>query len=434
LLAVSQSTKHTEIASEYAVAITDKSVASETLAGNAFSFRDDSLAGLRKLRVAVVHDWLTAYAGSEKVLEQILQLFPQAELFTLVDHLPVAQRPFIAGRTIHTSFLQRLPFSAQLFRKLLWLFPLAIESFDLSPFDLVLSSSHAVAKGVITGPDQLHICYCHSPIRYAWDCQHEYLRQAGLDAGLKSIYARTALHYLRLWDVRTASGVDQFIANSSFIARRIRKAYSRPATVIHPPVDVDKFPLTTQKSDYYVTASRLVPYKRVDLIVQAFAKMPDRRLLVIGDGPEMRSCQKLAASNVQMLGYQTDEVLRATLGKARAFIFAAEEDFGISVVEAQACGTPVICYGKGGVLDSVIDRETGIYFPEQSVESIVSAVERFEALTVPLSPFKIRAQAQRFSPEQFQNKFARNVALMWKEHCIHIRGMAQASEGLAMSA
>jgi len=391
---------------------------------------------IAKVRVAVVHDWLTAYAGSEKVLEQILLLFPHAELFTLVDHLPASQRAFVNGRIIHTSFLQRIPLSAKLFRKLLWLFPLAIESFDLSSFDLILSSSHAVAKGVITGPDQLHICYCHSPIRYAWDCQHEYLRQAGLQSGLMSAYARSALHYLRMWDVRTASGVDHFIANSNFIARRIAKAYSRTSTVIHPPVEVDKFPLVHQKSDYYVTASRLVPYKRVDLIVQAFASLPDRRLLVIGDGPERRACQKLAGSNVQLLGYQSDEQLRAIVGRARAFVFAAEEDFGISPVEAQACGTPVICYGRGGVLDSVVDRTTGLYFPHQTSESIVNAIRRFEALKTSLDPFEIRAQAELFSPQEFQSRFHRHVAAQWAGHCARLNyGAARAAEEtLAMSA
>jgi len=391
---------------------------------------------IAQIRVAVVHDWLTAYAGSEKVLEQILQLFPHAELFTLVDHLPPAQRAFLKGRVIHTSFLQRVPLSAKLFRKLLWLFPLAIESFDLSSFDLILSSSHAVAKGVITGPDQLHICYCHSPIRYAWDCQHEYLRQAGLQSGLMSAYARSALHYLRLWDVRTAPGVDHFVANSNFIARRIAKAYSRTSTVIHPPVEVDKFPLVCQKSDYYVTASRLVPYKRVDLIVQAFTRLPNRRLLVIGDGPEMRTCRKLAGSNVSLLGYQSDEQLRTIIGGARAFVFAAEEDFGISPVEAQACGTPVICYGKGGVLDSVVDRATGLYFLQQTSESIVNAIRSFEALKAPLDPFEIRAQAELFSPQEFRNRYHRHVAAQWARHCARLNYSSAwaAEETLAMSA
>ncbi len=385
--------------------------------------------------MAVVHDWLTAYAGSEKLLAQILKLFPQAELFTLVDHLPPAERGFLKGRVIHTSFLQGLPFSAKLFRKLLCLFPVAIESFDLSSFDLILSSSHAVAKGVITGPDQLHVCYCHSPIRYAWDCQHEYLRQTGLDSGVRSLYARLALHYLRLWDVRTANGVNDFVANSNFIARRIAKAYARSATVIHPPVEVDQFPLVIKKDNYYVTASRLVPYKRVDLIVQAFANLPDKHLLVIGDGPEMRSCQKLAGPNVQMLGYQTDKQLRELVSRARAFVFAAEEDFGISPVEAQACGTPVICYGKGGVLDSVVDGETGIYFPEQSAASIVRAIRRFEALDSPLNPFVIHAHAQEFSPKHFQSQYRHHVAALWEQHCAQLRVTSpKIAAGLATSA
>jgi glycosyltransferase involved in cell wall biosynthesis len=395
----------------------------------------EAILGLRQLRVAVVHDWLTAYAGSEKVLEQILLLFPQAELFTLVDHLPTAERTFVDNRTIHTSLLQKIPFSAQVFRKLLWLFPLAIESFDLSLFDLILSSSHAVAKGVLSGPDQLHICYCHTPIRYAWDCQHEYLRQGGLDAGIRSIYARVVLHYLRIWDMRTASGVDHFIANSSFVARRIGKVYSRKSTVIHPPADIDKFPMTCVKGDYYVTASRLVAYKRVDLIVQAFADLPDRRLIVIGDGPEMRKCRKLAAGNVQLLGHQSDKALCKIVAGARAFVFAAEEDFGISVVEAQACGTPVICYGKGGVLDSVVDHETGIYFSEQTPESIRCAIRRFEGLTTPLSADRMRAQALRFSPEEFRKHFVRLVAARWEEHSAHIRGTpSETPESLAMGA
>lgn len=376
---------------------------------------------LGDLRVAIVHDWLTGYAGSERVLEQILLLFPQAELFSLVDHVPPTERRFLQGRPVNTSFLQGVPFSAQLFRKLLWLFPAAIESFDLSQFELVISSSHAVAKGVITGPDQLHVCYCHSPIRYAWDRQHEYLRQAGLEKGILSIYARAALHYLRLWDVRTAAGVNHFVANSSFIARRIAKVYAREAAVIHPPVAVNEFHINHEKSDCYVTASRLAPYKRVDLIVRAFAKMPNRRLIVIGDGPEMEKCRRLAASNVELMGYQPDDVLREAVGKARAFVFAAEEDFGISVVEAHAAGTPVICFGRGGVLDSVVNGQTGIYFYQQSVQSIIEAVENFEALEFPLNALTIQAQAQQFSTENFRDRFLSYVAARWEEHSLDLK-------------
>ncbi len=368
---------------------------------------------VRGLRIAIVHEWMTTVAGSEKVLQQMLLLFPNADLFVLVDHLPAKDRKFLDGRTIRTSFLQRMPFSAYLFRKLLWMLPSAIESFDLSEYDLVLSSSHAVAKGVITGPDQLHICYCHSPIRYAWDCQHQYLRQAGLYRGLGSLYARATLHYLRLWDVRTAHGVDHFIANSHFVGRRIKKVYQRESQVIHPPVDVDSFGFEAQKDDYYLTASRLVPYKRIDLIVEAFARTPERKLLVVGSGPEMQNCKKVAGPNVEFLGYQDDQSLRKLMSKARAFVFAAEEDFGIIVVEAQACGTPVICLGRGGALDSVIENQTGVFFKEQTAASIVDAVERFENLPEPLNPFLIRSHAQTFSAQRFQFALFQLVEKLW---------------------
>jgi glycosyltransferase involved in cell wall biosynthesis len=376
----------------------------------------NSSSSLRNLRVAIVHDWLTTFSGSEKVVEQMLALFPKADLFSLVDHLPSGDRGFLGGRKVKTSFLQTIPFSAKLFRKLLWLLPFAIESFDLSDYDLILSSSHAVAKGVLTGPDQLHVCYCHSPIRYAWDLQHDYLRQAGLTHGLMAIYARATLHYLRLWDLRTSHGVDHFLANSSFIGRRIQKVYRRDSVVLFPPVDTDRFALQTQKSDYYLTASRLVPYKRVDLIVEAFARTPNRRLLVVGDGSEMANCKKRAKANIEFLGYQDDASLYTLMSQARAFVFAAQEDFGITVVEAQACGTPVICLQRGGVLDSVIDGETGIFFEDQTCESLMDAVDRFEGLPEPLNPLVIRAQAEQFSIKHFGQNLRQILETFWIQH------------------
>jgi len=373
-------------------------------------------------RIAIVHEWLTTVAGSEKVLQQMLLLFPNADLFVLVDHLPAKDRQFLRGRTVHTSFLQNIPFSAQLFRKLLWILPSAVESLDLSEYDIVLSSSHAVAKGVITGPDQLHICYCHSPIRYAWDCQHQYLRQAGLHKGVLSLYARATLHYLRLWDVRTANGVDQFVANSNFVARRIKKVYQRPSRVIHPPVDVESFPFQDKKDDYYLTASRLVPYKRIDLIVEAFARTPERRLLVVGSGPELQNCKKFAKPNIEFLGYQEDQALRTLMGKAKAFVFAAEEDFGIIVVEAQACGTPVICLGRGGALDSVIEDQTGVFFEQQTAASIVDAVDRFETLPQSFDPARIRSHAETFSSERFRSVFFQLVDDLWNQQVLDRSG------------
>ncbi len=358
-------------------------------------------------RVAVVHDWLVVLGGGEGVLREIIKMFPDCDLFAVVDFLSDADRAWLFGKRATTSFIQKLPFAKKKYRGYLPLMPFAIEQLDLSSYDLVISSSHAVAKGVITGPDQTHICYCHSPIRYAWDLQHQYLRQAGLAGGLRSMSARLILHYIRIWDLRTANGVDQFIANSAYIARRIHKIYRRQAVVVHPPVDVGKFTARLDKEDFYFTASRMVPYKRVDLIVEAFAKMPQRRLIVIGDGPEMERIRKVAGRNVTLMGFQPNAVLRDHLQRARAFVFAAEEDFGILPVEAQACGTPVIAYGKGGALETVIGPDdawarapTGLFFDAQTVPAVIDAVERFEACTI--NPADCRAWAEGFSIEAFQ--------------------------------
>jgi glycosyltransferase involved in cell wall biosynthesis len=294
--------------------------------------------------------------------------------------------------------------------------PLAIEQFDLSAYNLVISSSHAVAKGVITGPDQLHISYVHSPIRYAWDLQHQYLRESGFDRGMKGWFARWALHRIRQWDVRTANGVDAFVANSKFIAKRIRKVYRRDAAVIYPPVDVEFFRLCERKDDFYLTASRMVPYKRVPMIVEAFASMPDRRLVVIGDGPAMDHVKRAGAGcrNIEILGYQHEDVLRDYMEKARAFVFAAEEDFGIVPVEAQACGTPVIAYGRGGVTETVRGPDaggppTGVLFHRQTTAAVVEAVERFEKEIERVSPAACRSNAMRFSAARFRSEFQRFV-------------------------
>lgn len=287
--------------------------------------------------------------------------------------------------------------------------PLAVEQFDLSSYDLVLTSSHAVAKGVLTGPNQVHVSYVHSPIRYAWDLQHQYLAEAGIKRGIKSWIARSLLHYMRIWDQRTAHGVDAFVANSEFVGRRIRKVYGSKASVVYPPVDVERFELGVKHEDFYVIASRMVPYKRIPLIVEAFGAMPDKRLVVIGDGPDFERCKALAEPNVELLGYQPDDVLVDYMQRARAFVFAAEEDFGISVVEAQACGTPVIAYGRGGARETVIDSHdpesaTGLFFDEQSVDAIVDAIGRFEA-HVPFRPEVCRRNAQRFTAERFRRDF-----------------------------
>nr|WP_322091623.1 glycosyltransferase family 4 protein [Paraburkholderia bannensis] len=365
--------------------------------------------GRRFGRVAVIHDWLVAYAGSEKVLEQILQMWPNADLFSVVDFFPEPLRGALGGKRAMTSFIQHLPRAKSSFRAYLPLMPLAVEQFDLSEYDLVISSSHAVAKGVLTGPNQVHVSYVHSPIRYAWDLQHQYLAEAGMQRGLRSWLARTMLHYMRIWDQRTAHGVDAFVSNSEFVARRIRKAYGCEASVVYPPVDVERFGLGDERGDYYLVASRMVPYKRIPLLVEAFASMPQRRLVVIGDGPDFARAKALATPNITLLGYQPDSVLVEHMQRARAFVFAAEEDFGISVVEAQACGTPVIAFGRGGARESVVDsqdpeRATGLFFMEQSVSSIVAALERFEEHT-PFRPEVCRRNAMRFSGERFKREF-----------------------------
>jgi glycosyltransferase involved in cell wall biosynthesis len=377
------------------------------------------------MKVAIIHDWLVTYAGAERVLEQMLAVYPSADIFTLIDFVPADQRQFLQHRPVHTSFLQRIPGVRRSYRRYLPLMPLAIEQFDLSGYDLVLSSSHAVAKGVITGPDQRHICMCYSPIRYAWDLQHQYLRETGLDRGLSGMLARWILHRLRVWDVRTSNGVDDFIAISRFIARRIWKTYRRESTVIYPPVDVDRFTPGGTRDDFYVTASRMVPYKRMDLIVEAFAAMPSRELIVIGDGPEASRIRTKASTNVRFLGHQPFEVLRDHLRGALAFVFAAEEDFGIAPLEAQACGTPVVAYGRGGVLESIrplgeSDEPTGLFFREQSVSALIGAVEQFERQRHQIQPENCRHNAERFAAGRFRRELQRHVENQLREMSIPV--------------
>lgn len=366
------------------------------------------------MKVAIVHDWLTLRGGAESCLAEMLNMFPQADLFCIVDFLPHQERDFLATRRVTTSFIQKMPGARKHYRSYLALMPLAIEQFDVTGYDVVISSTASVAKGVVTGPDQIHIAYTYSPIRYAWDLQHQYLAEAGLTKGIKSRIARLILHYMRLWDSRTAHGVDHFIAISDFIARRIRKAYGRTADVIYPPVDLDRFSLHEAKEDFYVTMSRMVPYKRIPLIVDAFAAMPDKQLVVIGDGPEMPAVRAAAGPNVIILGKQPDSVVVDHLQRARAFLFAAEEDFGIAPLEAQACGTPVIAYGKGGVLETIRGHDgpeqTGVFFAEQSTTSIIEAVRHLERRGDAITPKACRANVERFSVQRFRDEFSAFVA------------------------
>ncbi|WP_170825697.1 glycosyltransferase family 4 protein [Halomonas caseinilytica] len=356
------------------------------------------------MKIALVHDWLVTYAGAERVVEQIVALYPSVDIFSVVDFLPAERRGFLQGKKARTSFVQKLPFANRKYKSYFPIMPLAVEQLDVSDYDLIISSSHAVAKGVITGPDQLHICYCHSPVRYAWDMQHQYLKEAGLMKGPKSWLARWYLHKIRLWDLRTINGVDYFISNSDYIGRRIKKVYGRDSTTIYPNVAVEDFNVVGSKEDFYLTASRLVPYKKVDLIVRAFARMPDKKLVVIGDGPQMDKVKASATSNIQVLGYQSFNKLKEYMELAKAFVFAAEEDFGIIPVEAQACGTPVIAYGRGGARETVVEGKTGLFFNRQDESSLQATIRDFEANFVS-DPWAIRQHAERFSTAVFQKRF-----------------------------
>lgn len=377
------------------------------------------------MRVAIVHDWLVTYAGAERVLEQMLRCFPAADIFCVVDTLPDGKRGFVMNKPSTTTFVQRLPFVGSKYRAYLPIMPFAIEQLDLSAYDLILSSSHAVAKGVITGPDQLHICMCYSPIRYAWDLQHRYLKESRLDRGVRGWAARLLLHRIRTWDVRSANGVDAFIAISQFISRRIRKVYRRESMVIYPPVDTEFFTPGGAREDFYLTVSRLVPYKRVDLIVEAFARMPDRRLVVIGEGPDTNKVGEKATANITVMGHQPIETVRDYLRRCRAFVFAAEEDFGIAPLEAQACGAPVIAYGRGGVRETVVpvsrsgDKDlrasTGVFFLEQTPEAIAAAIRGFEGMPNAIGMKVCRENALRFGIERFRAEFKSYVDAEWEK-------------------
>jgi glycosyltransferase involved in cell wall biosynthesis len=364
---------------------------------------------LKPRRVAIVHDWLTSPGGAERVLRQMLLTYPEADLYTVCDFLPKKHRHLLEGRTPKTTFIQHMPFARTKHWMYLPLMPIAIEQFDLSSYDLVLSSSYCVAKGVLTGPDQTHLSYVHTPVRYAWHLQHQYLREMNLTKGVKAMMVRAVLHYLRIWDLRSAINVDAVVANSRYVAKQVARLYRQECFVLPPPVDLEGFALETKKEDYYITASRLVPYKRVDLVVKAFARMGRRRLIVVGDGPEMERVRAAARGfdNIQVLGYQPDDVLRRLVAKARAFVFAAIEDFGIAPLEAQASGTPVIALGSGGSLETMQPLEskdpTGVYFYEQTEEAIIAAVQEFECSGDRIRAVNCRRNAERFSTERFRS-------------------------------
>ncbi len=370
------------------------------------------------MRIALIHDWLDTWRGGENVLAELVTIFPQADLFALVDFLPEDWRSRLGGKRARTSFLQELPFARTRFRHYLPLMPRAIESLDVGAYDLVLSCSHAVAKGVRTRPDQFSVCYCLTPMRYAWDMSEQYLAASSLGRGPAAPLARALLRRLRGWDLRTSSRVDRYVAISGHIRERVRRCWNRDATVIHPPVDVAYFspdPAVPPPAarGYYVTASRWVPYKRVDAIVAAFDRLPGRRLIVVGDGPEARRVRAAAGANVEFVGEVPRERLRDLLRGARAFVFAADEDFGILPVEAQACGTPVIAYGRGGALETVIGEgagRTGAFFREQTPTAIAAEIARFDDAIAGLDPAACVRNAQRFASERFRQEMSAFIA------------------------
>lgn len=366
------------------------------------------------MKKALVHDWYYVNGGAEKVIESFTDIWNDFDHYSLVDFLNDNDRDkILKGSQVCTSFIQNLPTAKSNHRKFLQLFPYAIEQFNLSEYDLVISSSASVAKGALTNQNQLHICYCHSPMRYAWDLYHQYLQEAGLNRGIKGFYAKYVLAKMRIWDVCSSNRVDHFVANSKYIADRIKKVYNRDADIIYPPVDTKSFTLECNKEDYYFTASRLVPYKKIDLIVRAFNEMPNKKLIVAGSGPDFEKVLRLAKSNVEVLGFISNEEMKKHMQLAKAFVFAAEEDFGIVPVEAQACGTPVIGFGKGGVRETVINMHTGIYFEEQSINSIVNAVLKFEKVKWDYK--EIRKHSEKFSKERFENEFKNYTSLKYNE-------------------
>ena len=371
------------------------------------------------MRVAIVHDWLYVLGGAEKVLSAMVRCFPSADLFTLFDTLSPQDRAKAGLPKSRSTFLQHMPAISSKHRSYLPLMPIAIEQLDLSGYDVILSSSHAVAKGVITGADQLHISYVHSPMRYAWDLQHQCLREARLDRGVASWFARYILFKMRLWDTRTAAGVDAYLANSHYVGRRIRKVYGRSCTVLHPPVNVpaDLPPPASPtsmdgESGFYLAASRLVPYKNILAIVQAFAAMPGKRLVVAGTGPELDRLKAVGAPNVQFVGFVPDQELRQLMRSAKAFVFAAEEDFGIVPVEVQGEGTPVIALGRGGLRETVVTQglfPTGMFFERAEAPCIAAAVEAFEQSSHLFSRAACHTNALQFAAARFEHELTEFV-------------------------
>lgn len=373
------------------------------------------LEELNALRIAIVHEWFDSYAGSERVVEQLISLFPKADVFALVDFFPPSKRAILGNKTVKTSFIQRLPWARSGFRNYFPLFPLAVESHDLSAYDLVISSSHMVAKGVLVNQNQLHVSYCHSPCRYAWDLYHQYLREAGLKRGIKGFLAQYFLHRLRVWDQISTPRVHHFVANSGYIGKRISHVYGRKAQVVYPPVDTERFIPAGARGDYFFAASRLVPYKRMDVIVEAFRQRPNLKLIIVGSGPDEQNLRRRLSPNIEFRSEADASEFLKLMQDCRAFVFAAEEDFGITMAEAQAAGVPVIAYRRGGANEIVEDGKTGLLFAQQTPESLIETLDRFEETSTQFDRNYIRQSAQRFSIEAFRMGMVDQLFEQWRQ-------------------
>jgi glycosyltransferase involved in cell wall biosynthesis len=365
----------------------------------------------RTLRVALVHDWLTGMRGGEKCLEVICELFPDAPIYTLL-HVKGAMSPLIESKEIHTSAVQRFPLVEQKYRMYLPIFPFAIEAFDFSGYDLLISTSHCVAKGAIPRSGALHICYCFTPMRYVYEMYDEYFGKG--QAGIATRLAMSVIApLLRWWDKKTANRVHHFVAISDHVRKRIMRHYHREAEIVFPPVDTERFQLSLKDNGYYLIVSALVPYKRVDLAIQAFNKN-GARLIVVGKGPDEAKLQRAANSTIEFVGWKSDDELARLYAGCKALVFPGEEDFGIVPLEAMACGKPVIAYGKGGVLETVQDGISGIFFPEQSVEALEEALTR--AGSMHFDPQKIRDRALQFSRDIYKDKMKKLIAQKIETH------------------
>ena len=357
----------------------------------------------RRPRVAIVHYWLVGIAGGEKVVEQILKIYPDADIFTML-HDPEVSRKLVGDRKVVTSFIQKLPGAKSYYRKLLPIMPIAVENFDLSDYDLVISSESGPAKGVLPRLGAVHICYCHSPMRYIWDQYQEYKSTTG---ALGRFVMTVTVPFLRLWDRLSSDRVTHFLANSTHVASRIRQYYGREATVLHPPVSVDEF-ATGVAGDFYLITGRHVGYKRIDLAIRVCNEL-GRRLVITGTGPETKKLKAMAGPTIEFEGQVSFARLKELYASCRAFLMPGEEDFGIAPVEAMASGRPVIAYGYGGALDSVVPGLSGVLFPEQSAAGLRQAILDFEATSAAFDPAAIKGHAQRFSEEDFRSAFKRFV-------------------------